>query len=329
MSCWITPVMRRAIGPFTLRMKDATRQGPSFLLIHPRIRSVQGGERGSLRNHLTAIHREPDLFSRAGRGDRRRDGHLDRDGRPALPRLPGDGTGRTSTTFEEVAYLLLHGELPTARQLADFQQAHGRRPPDCPAAARLAPDAAALDGPRWTPCAPPSACWRTSTRTPTTIARANLRKAERLLGQIPVAVADHYRLSKGLNTPVPPRADLSHAANFLYMLRGVEPPRRDVRGPGRVADPVRRARVQRLDVHGPGGASRRSRTCTRRSSAAIGALKGRLHGGANEKVMDMLRGGGRAGRRRRSGCARRWRARSGSWASATASTRRATCAPGS
>ena len=50
---------------------------------------------------------------------------------------------------------------------------------------------------------------------------ANLRKAERLLAQLPVAVADHYRFSKGLQA-VPARQDLPHAANFLYMLRGGE-----------------------------------------------------------------------------------------------------------
>src|SRR5262249_31553726 len=51
---------------------------------------------------------------------------------------------------------------------------------------------------------------------------ANARKAERLLGEIPVAIAYQYRLSKGLAL-VPPRADLPHTANFLYMLNGKEP----------------------------------------------------------------------------------------------------------
>ena len=51
---------------------------------------------------------------------------------------------------------------------------------------------------------------------------ANLRKAERLLGQIPVAVAEQYRIAKG-QTPVAPRPDLGHAANFLWMLSGTEP----------------------------------------------------------------------------------------------------------
>ena len=62
---------------------------------------------------------------------------------------------------------------------------------------------------------------------------------------------------------------------------------------------------------------------------AIGALKGPLHGGANEKVMDILLAAGGSRRRPRSGSRARWPARNGSWASATASTRPATCGPAS
>src|SRR6185369_1913173 len=57
---------------------------------------------------------------------------------------------------------------------------------------------------------------------------ANLRKAERLTAQIPVAVAAHYRLSRGLQA-VPARPDLGTAANFFYMLRGQEAQPDDVR----------------------------------------------------------------------------------------------------
>src|SRR5437588_6998991 len=57
---------------------------------------------------------------------------------------------------------------------------------------------------------------------------ANLRKAERLLGQIPVAVAEGFRYGRG-QSAVAPRADLGHAANFLYMLRGTPPTAADAR----------------------------------------------------------------------------------------------------
>jgi citrate synthase len=189
-------------------------------------------------------------------------------------------------TFDEVAYLLLHGELPTARQLEDFQKrvAVARRLPE-----PLRDLLKAL--PRWTS---PMDAVRSAVSvlahfdqdTPDLSREANLRKAERLLAQIPVAVADHYRFSKGLQ-PVAARPDLSHAANFLWMLRGTEPSPDDTRA---------------LDVslilyaeHEFNASTFTARVVTSTESdlhsaivAAIGALKGRLHGGANEKVMDLL-----------------------------------------
>jgi citrate synthase len=115
---------------------------------------------------------------------------------------------------------------------------------------------------------------------------ANLRKAERLLGQIPMAVAVHHRIRKG-QPPLAAREDLGHAANFLYVLRGQEPSAADARA---------------LDVslilyaeHEFNASTFTARVvCSTESDlhssivAAIGALKGRLHGGANEKVMELL-----------------------------------------
>jgi citrate synthase len=115
---------------------------------------------------------------------------------------------------------------------------------------------------------------------------ANLRKAERLMAQIPVAIADYYRLSKGLQ-PEPARQDLSHAANFLFMLRGTEPAPDEVKA---------------LDIslilyaeHEFNASTFAARVIVSTLSdmhsgitGAIGALKGPLHGGANEKVMDIL-----------------------------------------
>src|SRR5439155_8591886 len=119
---------------------------------------------------------------------------------------------------------------------------------------------------------------------------ANLRKAERLYAQIAVAVADQFRIAKGLQ-PVAARADLGHAANFLYMLRGQEATPEEVRA---------------FDVsltlyaeHEFNASTLTARVITSTESdlhsavvGAIGALKGRLHGGANEKVMDLLRAAG-------------------------------------
>jgi citrate synthase len=119
---------------------------------------------------------------------------------------------------------------------------------------------------------------------------ANVWKAERLLGQIPVAIVDHYRLSQGL-LPVPARQDLGQAANFLYMLRGIEPAPEEVKALDvslilyaehefNASTFTARVIVSTLaDMHAG-------------ITGAIGALKGPLHGGANEKVMDLLRAAG-------------------------------------
>jgi len=125
-------------------------------------------------------------------------------------------------SFDEVAHLLLHGELPNAGQLGDFRQRL--------AVARDIPEALVelfKAMPRWTP---PMDAVRTAVSvlahfdqdTPDSSLDANLRKAERLLAKLPVAVAYHHRLSKGQEL-IPPREDLHTAENFLYMLRGDVP----------------------------------------------------------------------------------------------------------
>jgi 2-methylcitrate synthase/citrate synthase II len=189
-------------------------------------------------------------------------------------------------TFDEIAYLLLHGELPTVAQLADFQN-------------RIAP-ARCLPGPliNLLGAIPLGTAPMDVLRSAVSILAhfdvdaadssrpANLRKAERLLGQIPVAIAVHHRLSTQ-QQPIAARQDLGHAANFLYMLRGKEPSAADARA---------------LDVslilyaeHEFNASTFTARVvCSTESDlhssivAAIGALKGRLHGGANEKVMELL-----------------------------------------
>ena len=189
-------------------------------------------------------------------------------------------------SFDEVAYLLLHGDLPTAGQLSEFS--HRVR------VARHIPEALrdllkAL--PRWTSSmdvvrTAVSVLSHYDQDTDDRSRDANLRKAERLLGQIPVAVATHHRFSKGL-PHVEPNEELGHAANFLWMLRGEVPSE---------------THVKALDVslilyaeHEFNASTFTARVVTSTEAdlhsaivAAIGALKGRLHGGANEKVMEVL-----------------------------------------
>jgi 2-methylcitrate synthase/citrate synthase II len=189
-------------------------------------------------------------------------------------------------TFDEVAYLLLHGDLPSAQQLTAFQKrvAEARHLPEplVHLLGALPRQATPMDVLR----SAVSILAHFDPDTEDSAREANLRKAERLLGQIPVAVATAFRLSKG-QAPITPRPDLGHAANFLFMLRGSEPNAADTKA---------------LDVslilyaeHEFNASTFTARVvCSTESDlhssivAAIGALKGRLHGGANEKVMELL-----------------------------------------
>jgi len=189
-------------------------------------------------------------------------------------------------TFDEVAYLLLYGELPKARELAGFRKrvnAAGSIPdPLRDLLKAVPPGTVPMDALR----SAVSILAHFDPDSQDSSPAANLRKSERLLGQIPVIVAEQYRLSKGLAV-VPARADLGHAANFLYMLRGTPP------------SPLH---ARAFDVslilyaeHEFNASTFTARVVVSTESdlhagvtAAIGALKGRLHGGANEKVMDLL-----------------------------------------
>ena len=115
---------------------------------------------------------------------------------------------------------------------------------------------------------------------------ANQRKAIRLQGQMASIVAAYERIRND-REPIPPRPELSLAANFLYMLRGILPDPLSVRALDKAftlhADHelnastfcARVAAATLTDMHSA-------------VTAAICALKGPLHGGANEQVMKML-----------------------------------------
>jgi len=195
-----------------------------------------------------------------------------------------------NASFDEVAFLLLHGDLPNRHQLASFQRRI--------AAARSVPYPL-LDLLR---VLPPAVHPMDVTRTSVSVLahydpetedgshEANLRKAERLVAQIPVAVAAHYRLSRGMEA-IPARPDLGTAANFLHMLRGGEPS----------PDSARALDVSMIlyAEHEFNASTFTARVvCSTLADlhsamvAAIGALKGPLHGGANEKVMEILEAAG-------------------------------------
>lgn len=189
------------------------------------------------------------------------------------------------SSFEEVVYLLWHGRLPRRSELDAF-------------AARLAAQRGVPEAVlEWIGRAPREdsmAMLRTAVSmlsghdadSNDSSLEAARRKAERLVASIATLVAAIGRARDG-DAPVQPRDDLSHAANFLYMLRG-EPPR----------DEATRTFDQALVLHADHGfnaSTFAARVTTSTLSdvhsaivSAIGTLKGTSHGGANARVMEML-----------------------------------------
>lgn len=114
----------------------------------------------------------------------------------------------------------------------------------------------------------------------------NMRKAIRLIAKLPTIIAAHYRIANG-KEPVPPDASLSHGANFLYMLKGSKPSRLE-------------AEVMEKDFilsaeHELNASTFSSRvtasTLSDLYSAVVSGLctlKGPLHGGARTEVMTMI-----------------------------------------
>lgn len=117
-------------------------------------------------------------------------------------------------------------------------------------------------------------------------ATCNCRQTLHQIAQMTTVLAAYERFRQG-KSYVEPRADLSDGANFLYMLRGEEPSPEE----GRIFDTCLVLHAE----HGFNASTFTARvvastysTCYCSISAAIGALAGFLHGGANERVMDML-----------------------------------------
>jgi citrate synthase len=183
-----------------------------------------------------------------------------------------DLAGKAS--FEEVVHLLLNEALPTKDQLKPFSAqlaAERAVPPELIAALKTRPiDALPMDVPE---ADDPSR-------------EAAHRKAIRLVARLATVVAAWERIRNG-QEPIDPDPNLSHAANFLYMMNG-KVPDEDVAG-------FFDAALVMHAEHGFNASTFAAReiASTRAHmyaavAGAVGSLSGELHGGANTRVMEML-----------------------------------------
>lgn len=191
----------------------------------------------------------------------------------------------THSTFEEVAYLLIHGELPNQKELNAFE--------DNLKAARELPSAvydvihAAKDGhPMDVLRTAVSALAALEPTSQKVDEKGFLENGIRLMSQVPMIIAAHHNIRNG-RAPVAPDADLTHAANWLWMLKGEKPSQ----------DTARLADVDFIlhAEHGSNASSFAARVTVGTEAnlhsaivTALSTLAGPAHGGAAEDVMKMV-----------------------------------------
>jgi citrate synthase len=188
--------------------------------------------------------------------------------------------------FEETAWLLLKGDLPTQKQLADFDddlRHHRRIKYKLKDLIKCLPD---TGHPMYALQAAVAAMGMFYPARDVTNPQSNWESVVRLIAKMPTVTAAFHRLRHG-DEPITPRDDLDHAANFYWMLFEKEP-----------TPAIRRVIDACLILHAEHtmNASTFSGRVTGSTlanpytviSAAIGTLTGPLHGGANEEVLDML-----------------------------------------
>ena len=188
--------------------------------------------------------------------------------------------------FEEVAYLILNGELPNKKQLKAFEKQERKE--------RKISKTLLEDINKFPKKAHPMDVARTAVsimgledkETKDNSPKANMRKIMRIFAKTPVALAAFYRSRKGKKI-IPPKNNLSFSENFFHMCFG-KVPSKDI--------------VKAFDVslilyaeHSFNVSTFTARTITSSLSdihgaitGAIASLKGPLHGGANEEVMHMM-----------------------------------------
>ena len=190
------------------------------------------------------------------------------------------------SSFEEVCYLLWFGRLPRQHELDDLTETLARNRTVSPKVFEIMRN--------FPHDANPMEVLRTTVSTlslydpddASNSREANLRKSYRLTGQVATIVAAIDRLRQG-KEPLSPDPSLKHAANFVYMLTGTKP--------GATAEKAFDVALILHADHEFNASTFAARVTAgtlsdihSATTSAIGALKGPLHGGANQEVMKML-----------------------------------------
>ena len=159
-------------------------------------------------------------------------------------------TSPTTCEFEEIAYLLVHGKLPTVAELAALQGEAARRCAACPPpvqdGARAHPGRRASDG---RDAHRRARCWAARCRRRTTTSDAGARDiADRLMASLGSMLLYWYHCSHNGRRIDVETDDDSIGGHFLHLLHGKPPARAVGARDAHLAHPLRRARVQRLDL---------------------------------------------------------------------------------
>jgi citrate synthase len=193
-----------------------------------------------------------------------------------------------AVSYEETAFLLLHGDLPTRAQLQEFdarlRASRGLPEPLLKLYEHIPAAVHPMDVLRTSVSV--LAHFDPEVNAPPSDHAANVRKAERMIAQMATAVAARERVATG-QPLIPPDTNLDHAANFLYMVNGQVP-----------SETMREAFDLSLVLyteHELNASTFAARVTVSTLSdihsgivAAIGTLKGPLHGGANEEAWKVL-----------------------------------------
>ena len=188
--------------------------------------------------------------------------------------------------FEEVAYLILNGDLPNNKELKQFEKEEKKERKLSKSLINIIKQMPKKSHPMDVARTAVSVMGLEDKETTDNSPKANLRKSMRIFSKTPVALAAFYRLRKGKKI-ISPKKKLSFAENFFHMCFG-KVPNKDI--------------VKAFDVslilyaeHSFNVSTFTARTITSSLSdihgaitGAIASLKGPLHGGANEEVMHMM-----------------------------------------